>query len=623
MLFGHSSCTGILDTAPYDGVASSTMWKTEALVDQGVAGVYAALKDWGQGNYTGDKVGSTWAFEPWGVAGQCRYGETITNGTVTPGSALFSNTWRRVYEAIHRANDAIANIPESPVSDDKKARLLAEVKFIRAYCYLRLNELFGRDGLGVPLYLEPVNADECNKGQSPESEVWAAIVADLTDCINEANLPDATADGHVSKGAAYALRGKAYLIQGAKYAANGAVTKDDALLTKAIADFDKVDDCGYGLFQGGFKELFTEAQQNCKEMIFSIEHYSLAGYGTLVQKYCGARSAIGISGGTSWGDYRVNEAVNSLFEFNDGSPFSWADADPDLAELDTWTNPNDRAVFFLRDKEDAQGNPLTQHDGTPLPTTVLTKLDALLNSASASAKAKYLPYGNEARIRKAYATRDPRFEASVITPYGTFRGGQSYTSTMEAMDVVYRWPVPGSNLTPEKTQRDDFAPDDANNFTYYHRKFITEGTGLALRDDSPISEPLIRYVDVLLLWAEALIEKGDATSLSQAAGKINEVRGRTSVEMPGVTISNVNDGRAKVRAERRREFVGEGVNFFDEMRWRTWKETKFDRGTKGIWGAPNGSVTYVWAGDYLYVWPVPLTEIQKNSNLTKTPDWRY
>ena len=71
---------------------------------------------------------------------------------------------------------------------------------------------------GVPLYLEPIELDECIKGQASEAEVWATIVQDLTDAINESNLPNmyesGSADyGHVTKSVAYALRGKAYLYQ--------------------------------------------------------------------------------------------------------------------------------------------------------------------------------------------------------------------------------------------------------------------------------------------------------------------------------------------------------------------------------------------------------------------------
>ena len=127
------------------------------------------------------------------------------------------------------------------------------------FFYDRLNILFGNGGLGVPLYTEPVNPSECNKGQSTEQEVWAQVIQDLSDAIAEPNLPDnqIQGEGRVSKGAAYALRGKAYLL-----------TKE---YDKAIADFAKVGDCGYKLFPN-YRQLFKVANERCEEMILSVQY---------------------------------------------------------------------------------------------------------------------------------------------------------------------------------------------------------------------------------------------------------------------------------------------------------------------------------------------------------------
>lgn len=628
LLCGFNGCSEILDTTPYSTVASASMWTTEDLVDQGVAGVYQALQDWAP--YSGAfaaKNGSTWAFEPWGMGGQLRYSEAITSGSINPGSGIFSNTWQKLYEGVHRANRAIKYIPEtSPASAEKNARLVAEAKFLRAYFYMRLNTLFGRDGLGVPIYTEPIQVKDCTLGQSPEDEVWALIIQDLTDCINEPNLPNKDATGRVSKGAAYALRGKAYLCMGAVYANDGSVKKNASLLQQAVSDFDKVAGCGYGLFQGGYKALFTQANEDCEEMIFSIQHIDLQGYGTLSQKYCGSRYAYAISGGNGWGDLTVSPYVVDLYENADGTPFNWDAVDPSFAGWSTMA-PTDRAVFFVRDKQNLDGTTAKDaNTGTPMSATLLTRTDAILNAASAAAKAKYLNYGNEARIKKAYANRDPRLAANVITPYAGIVGGYSYSKAGEAMEVFYRWPVQASNQTPEKIQWNDLATDNANDFTYFHRKFVYEGADLPLRDDGPTDEPLIRYADVLLMWAEALVELNDFPGAMQ---KVKQVRDRAGVNMPTLASSFANEtaSRNYVRDERRREFLNEGIDFFDEMRWRTWKDSKFKGGENGktetIWGSTANGGSYKWAGDFLYVWPVPRSETQMIPNLKPTPGWAY
>ena len=50
---------------------------------------------------------------------------------------------------------------------------------------------------------------------------------------------------------------------------------------------------------------------------------------------------------------------------------------------------------------------------------------------------------------------------------------------------------------------------------------------------------------------------------------------RTRAHMPGITIGDLDAMREAVRYERRVEFPVEAVNFFDEVRWGTYKETKF------------------------------------------------
>lgn len=133
-------------------------------------------------------------------------------------------------------------------------------------------------GIGVPLYTENVNAHEYTRSQTPEMEVWEQIIIDLTDAINEPNLPNNyvnKSDGRVSKGASYALRGKAYLYRTQSKAWQGQDNKSD--LELAVADFAKVEEMGYGLFSPtgspeDFKNLFKVENENSKEMIFSVQY---------------------------------------------------------------------------------------------------------------------------------------------------------------------------------------------------------------------------------------------------------------------------------------------------------------------------------------------------------------
>ena len=590
-----TACTDILDTAPYDKLSSGTMWTTEESVDQGVIGVYYSL----QRPFHGDKfIGANamigyYGYDALGMAGQGEYGmQNLFTKSVNPSNGFFLKTWQWMYDGVHRANAAIAGIQNAPINDAKKARLVAECKVLRAFFYDRLNILFGNGGLGVPLYTEPVNPSECNKGQSSEQEVWAQVIQDLSDAIAEPNLPDnqIQGEGRVSKGAAYALRGKAYLL-----------TKE---YDKAIADFAKVGDCGYKLFPN-YRQLFKVANERCEEMILSVQYIEdPTGYGTGIQKYCAAFTQGAKDSRGCWGDLQVTPAVVNLYEEVDGQTvkkFAWEDY------LSDWKKVTDmeaaeghtkyRKVFFIRDK---------YVNGQEIHSTVTKAIDTELAKLPKEIQAIYLPEGNEARLKTAYAHRDPRLAYNVVTPYA---------------DQASAEPNANPNL-PDSYYASGFMNAQAE-FKYIHRKFIGEGLEYQRREQNPVDEPIIRYADVLLMWAEALVEKGD---LSGAMSKVKEVRDRVGIPTMASSFSDQTTARNYVRDERRREFVNEGVNFFDEMRWRTLKETKFDeKVAQHAWGGSEstGGTVYDWIGDQWYTWPVPKSEIELNPNLTRTPGWEY
>ena len=111
--------------------------------------------------------------------------------------------------------------------------------------------------------------------------------------------------------------------------------------------------------------------------------------------------------------------------------------------------------------------------------------------------------------------------------------------------------------------------------------------------------------------------------------EVNKVRKRAGVAelngngYAGATVSGQADMRERIRNERRWEFAGEGVNFFDEMRWKTLHQTKFQNGAssgmKEIWGTSYYATQ--WGGDHYYTWPIPEAEIQMIPQLTQNQGW--
>jgi hypothetical protein len=465
----------------------------------------------------------------------------------------------------------------------------------------------------VPFYSEPVLPAECTRIQTPETEIWAKIISDLTDAVNEPNLPNnqIQGEGRVSKGTAYALRGRTYLI-----------TKD---YEKAVADFAEVGKCGYRLFtptgdSEDYKNLFKQANERCEEMIFGIQYIeNPAGYGSRIQKYCGAFQAGAKDGRGCWTDLQVTPALVDLYEVkvddNSVKPFVWSDCFPEWKNLKV----DDRKVFFIRD---------TLFDGSKISKNITSLVTNQLKSLSSQeVRDLYLPEGNEERISSVYQKRDPRLAYNVITPYSKFKGVNS-NSTAES-EYILRWPADknySNQVNSESNLRPGMIPSltaNANQkLMYLHRKFIGEGLEYEHRQDNPVDEIIIRYADVLLMWAEALVELGQ---LPEAKAKVAAVRDRVQMPTMDSYFADKETAREYVRNERRREFVNEGVNFFDEMRWRTLKETKFSQNfAQLVWGAQSsGGTLYQWTGDHWYTWPVPKAEIELNQKMERTPGWTY
>jgi len=561
------SCdSNLLDTIPTNEVSSQSIWTNSNLATLAVTGVYNQLRS----NYTTNEASRPmWDLRSSILDYDANWIGSVPQlrGTATPQSNDYLNYWKRLFEPIHRANDVIANISTVPdMADNKKAQFIAECKFLRAYFYTKLNILWK----GVPLYLEPVKASEANRARSSESEVWDAIINDLSDAINEPNLPDRYIGGNsdygrVTKGAAYAFRGHVYMW----------LKKYDL----AVNDFLKVTEMGHTLFTN-YKTLFKEPNEKVDEMIFSIQFIEQSGSGNPFSWSFGNRG----SAGAGWNNYIPNiDFVNSYENIN-GKPFNWEDYLPGYNSM----TPKARSVFFLRDNM------------TAAEIATLTTYGADMT--------KYLPNGNEARIKAAYENRDPRLKMNIITPYSTYLGGL----TGKEINYTLRWPYRGS----DNAEPFDLRTDANSKFYYLSRKFVFEGREHIYQRYSPIDLPLIRYAGVLLNLAEAYNELNNQT---EAIKYVNLVRKRAGVQELNTnsytTVIDQDDLRTRIRNEKYWELPFEEHMYFEELRWRTWKDKKFkpNNGLTEIWGTTT--YTYSWVGDQNWTWPVPSSEIEMNRNL--------
>jgi hypothetical protein len=474
------------------------------------------------------------------------------------------------------------------MDSDKYQRYLCEARFMRAWCYNRLNKLYQ----GVPIYLEPINNEDCTRAQSTADEVWQVVLDDLTFCINNESFPKNTLTtnyGRPSKGAAYALRGMVYMWQ-KEYA-------------KAADDFKKVGECGYGLWTGEYADFFTYENEKDKEMIFPLQFDEATGYCDNIQQMTGARDTY-----DGWTEIKPSADFVDYFENADGSKFVWSEV-PGLEDWDKLTAA-EREIFFCRDGLESLSTQKNQVIGR-VGQDIYNKY--------------YLNSGNEERIKQAYADRDPRLKQIVVTPYEPIDCYKpSYNNNETQIGKQARWPI-----ISQGTNGGDFWLDKRTSAYYCYKKyndFVKDH--IISRSRCHTDWPLIRYTDVLLQYAEALTMQN---KIDDAISLVNQVRSRA--HMPLLTnggsdangVSGQDDMMERIRYERRVELCVEGINFFDEVRWGTYRDSKFQgqdiNGGKSWWG---NIVEYNWYyTDNMWPWTAPLSETQMNSNLTKRAGWAY
>ncbi|NBB72965.1 MAG: RagB/SusD family nutrient uptake outer membrane protein [Bacteroidetes bacterium] len=130
----------------------------------------------------------------------------------------FSGLWAGYYQGIYRANVAIQNIPGIDMNEERRARLVGENKFLRAYYYFFLIRAFGdrEANRGVPLVTEPLEPGEFQQPRASFEEVYNLIEQDLQDAIEalpeQSEYPSSEL-GRATKGAARAFLAKAHLFQ--------------------------------------------------------------------------------------------------------------------------------------------------------------------------------------------------------------------------------------------------------------------------------------------------------------------------------------------------------------------------------------------------------------------------
>lgn len=210
LLFTSSCNEELLEKNPTDSLSEATFWKTEKDAMLALTGVY----------HDSPKVASgPFRFSFWSGSTLLRFDlmsdngdekdrrlETLTDGNLTSGYWLVEEYWGQAWDKIVRCNNFLDNIGGIEMDEQERNEMIAEVKFIRAFYYFWMTQLWG----GVPIVTTVLDYDEANSvSRASKEEVVNFTLTELTDAANTlpAERPNAEY-GRITKAAALAIKGR-------------------------------------------------------------------------------------------------------------------------------------------------------------------------------------------------------------------------------------------------------------------------------------------------------------------------------------------------------------------------------------------------------------------------------
>jgi len=346
---------------------------------------------------------------------------------------------------------------------------------------------------------------------------------------------------------------------------------------------------------------------------------------------------------------------------NDGEANSYLDIAVEAAN--TVINSGQYGLFTGQGAESYQK--LFDNEGDNSSECILDRrYESMVNQHSFSRGLQQNGYLPTKQLADMYLCKD----GLPVSKSPLFKGYDTRTSEFENRDprMAQTIMIPGTvayaPILPDPVEHWPFYPDRVYTTGYIIFKYMTQdpnGQMTPYLDQQGWDHHIIRYAEVLLIYAEAMYEKNGSISDSDLDKTINAIRrraGLTTALTNAFVTANGLDMREEIRRERTVELALEGFRWDDLRRWKT-AETELKKAIRGIkiagteWGTQPIIISGVdqnpyskpeWQNrtdaegfiiseaadarsgfnpDKHYLRPIPAKEIQLNPNLQQNPGW--
>lgn len=585
-----------LDTDPQI-IPDDGYYNSEQKLIYGLAGVYGVLNSEAlYGNYYSLQIAN---------ADDLCYFNNYNNSESRPdrynhsaGTAAIYDTWSKLYEGIKNANRYIEAVEKTEIDPGKLSvdigLYIAEARFLRAYYHFLLAQAWGDVPLRVKATTSP-NPNDVQMAATPQEQVLKWCADEIEATIPDLYEPIDNTPSRVSQTVAQGILARVYLFMAGES-------------VKQIDGLDK-------------KEMYRRAAYWANEVIASHKH-------DLNESY----EEIFINMIRDQYDTQFHE---SMWE---------AEFLGDRTSATDWTNGRIGDLIGLRSQS---------------RTT---------NYSEWACNYSYGYYNGSYTLWQLYwendRTADETASATVIDkrltwnlPGYNYRGmnnqkisyknkaGETVTRYLQQTQSMFKTPwVYNNNFAMpdieglDQTIEDAFDPADlvydptvmcaVRNAGKWRRETVYEKQMSAKSLYTTINFPILRYADVLLMYAEAINEYAGAPD-DQAKEAIREIRKRAGIKTDESLLGDYRSFRDLVRNERGRELAFEGLRKWDLIRWGTFVEKMHNAGTNQPTENKYRNVSYTnyasanyanVTARHIYL-PIPTKELAVNHALRQNPLW--
>lgn len=423
VLMALSACTDDLVKVPTNDLTADEQFKTVEGYKQSMASIYSNMiygtflrYYWGMQEYPTDEAVSTWNDDGGNaVFHQLAWSSDSPAITYVYSSMLMTITYCNNF--INESTDAkLTERGFSTTQTSEIQQYKAEIRYLRAYCFWVLMDLYGN-----PPFPTPEDLGFSSPKQIKRADLFAFIESELKDIEPELAEPRAGEWGLPDQAADWALLSRMYL--------NAEVYTGTEHYTDAITYCKKIIDAGYSLETHYSWLLLGDNDKNTNEFIFTLNYNNTneTWNGTNFIALGAAnvpQSLNGLSG--SWGNFRMTQQIPALFPTADTTVDKRAElyTDGQTLEVTNVSSSTDGYSSYKFRNFDRDGNAIVQNNSYGnlsdidfpvfrLAEIYLTYAEAVLRGGSGGDLTTALAYVNQIRGR-AYAS-DPASTAGNIT----------------------------------------------------------------------------------------------------------------------------------------------------------------------------------------------------------------